>query len=111
MHRCIFCEFAQGKTECTKSYEDEAITTFVDWNHLDGIHIVAFPKKHIGLRDRGKEDYDILRKSLYDSLPAIAEYAGIAGDYKLMDEEGEDNISQNLEHLHVHVVGKTAEVV
>ncbi len=105
MHRCIFCEFAEGKTPCEKPYEDEVITTFLDWNHLDGIHVVAFPKKHIGLKDKGAADYDILRQDLYEKVPAIAQSAGMRSDYRLMTEEGEDNISQNLEHLHIHIVG------
>ncbi len=106
MHRCIFCEFVEGKTPCEKSYEDDIITTFLDWNHLDGIHVVAFPKKHIGLRNRDSSDYDFLRKELYDKTDEIAKAAGIRGQYRLMTEDGEDNISQNLEHLHIHVVGK-----
>ena len=50
-------------------------------------------------------DYDILRRDLYEKVPAIAQSAGISSDYRLMTEEGEDNISQNLEHLHIHIVG------
>ncbi len=106
MHRCIFCEFAEGRTDCERSYEDDTITTFVDWNHLDGIHIVAFPKKHIGLKNRDSSEFEFLLKELYDRVPTIAEEAGMTEDYHLLSEEGEDNVSQNLEHLHIHVVGK-----
>ena len=109
MHRCIFCEFAQDKTPCTKSYEDDEITTFVDWNHLDGIHIVAFPRTHIGLKD-GSEKYEGVLRKLRDKASAIAEYAGMNKEFRLFTEEGEDNISQNLEHLHIHVIGTPAEV-
>ena len=107
MHRCLFCEFAQGKTPCEKSYEDDLITTFLEWNHLDGVHVVAFPKKHIGLKNKDDEEYEMLRKHLYDSVPVIAQAAGIKGEYRLFTEDGEDNISQNLEHLHIHVTGES----
>ncbi|MBQ7725485.1 MAG: HIT domain-containing protein [Lachnospiraceae bacterium] len=106
MPRCIFCEFIEGKTPCEKPYEDEKVSSFLDWNHLDGIHAVVFPKKHIGVKDEGSPEFEEAKKLLYDSLPVVAKAAGIQGEYRLLTEDGEDNFSQNLEHIHVHVVGE-----
>lgn len=109
MPRCIFCEFAEGKTPCEKPYEDEKISSFLDWNHLDGIHVVVFPKKHTGTKDEGTPEFEAAKKEVYDALPAVAKAAGIEGGYRLLTEEGEDNYSQNLEHFHIHIVGKVPE--
>ncbi|MCR5673627.1 MAG: HIT domain-containing protein [Lachnospiraceae bacterium] len=109
MHRCLFCEFANKETPCEIPYEDDDISTFIDWNHLDGVHVVAFLKKHIGLKDKGSAEYEELRQKLYDKVPLIAQKAKMSKDYRLMTEEGEDNVSQNLEHLHIHIIGKPAE--
>lgn len=107
MHRCLFCEFISGETPCKKAYEDDQVSSFIDWNRLDGIHVVAYPKKHIGLRDKNSEEYKTAHNNLYNSIPKIVEYSNIADGYELLLEDDERSIGQDEEHLHIHIIGKS----
>lgn len=106
MYRCILCQMAEGKVQCNKIYEDEDIFAYLDWNPWAPIHIVLFPKTHIGMQDRDNPDYARLRRKLLDAVPRVAEAAGCAEDYELYTEEGEEHETQNAEHLHFHITGQ-----
>ena len=109
MGKCLFCQFKEGSIDCKKSYEDDKIFSFVDWNPWEGIHIVAYPKKHIGLYQMDTEEFKLERKNLRDSIQKIADFAGIADGYQVLTEESEDSFGQDLEHLHIHITGKKRE--
>ncbi|MGN0253513.1 MAG: HIT domain-containing protein [Lachnospiraceae bacterium] len=106
MHRCLFCEFISGETPCKKAYEDDMVSSFIDWNRLDGIHVVAYPRKHIGLRVKDSEEYKTAHDYLYNSIPKIVEFSNIADGYELLLEDDERSIGQDEEHLHIHIIGK-----
>ena len=101
MYRCLFCEFVSGQTPCTKSYEDDDVSSFVDWNHLDGVHVVLYPRKHIGLKDKDTAEFKNLRKILYDSIPKVVEYEGLSDDYRTLLEDDEKSVGQDQEHIHI----------
>ena len=105
-HRCLFCEFAEGKTRCNKVYEDEDTFAFIDWTPWDEVHVVAFPKVHIGLRERENPLFGQVKETLARAVPAIAAAARIAEGYAILDEEDEGSVGQNEEHLHIHITGK-----
>lgn len=106
MYRCILCEMAEGKVQCNKVYEDEDVFAYLDWNPWAPIHIVLFPKTHIGMQDKDNPDFSRLRQKLLDAVPQIVKLAGCEEDYQLYTEEGEEHSTQNAEHLHFHITGQ-----
>lgn len=105
MRRCLFCEFAEKKEKCRIAYEDENIFAFYDWNEYRAVHVIAFPKKHIGLNKRNSKEFEEQRRLLVDSIPHIASVVQIREGYELVTEEEEVHIPQNMEHLHFHMAG------
>ncbi len=105
MIRCIFCQMVEGKVRSDKVYEDEEIFAYTDPNPWAPVHIVAFPKKHIGIKEYENADFAKRKQKLLDAIPAIVEAGDCKDDYELYTEEGEEHFTQNGEHLHFHIRG------
>lgn len=109
MYRCILCQMIEGTVQCNKLYEDEDIFAYLDWNPWAPIHIVLFPKTHVGMQDKDNPDFNRLYRKLQDAVPKVAELASCAEGYELIDEKAEDHVAQNEEHLHFHILGQKKE--
>lgn len=105
MYRCIFCQMLEGKLNHKKLYENEDVYAYLDPNPWAPVHIILFPKKHIGLNQTNEPEYAALRQKLLDAVPEIVSAAGCQDDYELYTEEGEEHATQNREHLHFHIRG------
>ena len=106
MHRCIFCEFLEGKTPCTKSYENEQVASFIDWNHWKGVHVVAYTKKHIGFKQIGTPELEQAKQALLAAVPEIVRFENLADDITVLDFDDEISVGQDEDHIHIHVTGK-----
>lgn len=106
MYRCILCQMIEGTVQCNKIYEDEDLFAYLDWNPWAPIHIVLYPKTHIGTQDKDNTDFIRLRQKMLDAVPKVADLAGCAEGYELHTEEEEDHVAQNEAHLHIHILGQ-----
>lgn len=107
MSRCIFCEFIENKVIHKKVYDNENVYAYLDWNPMAPVHIVAFPKLHIGTEKENTEDFQRARQNLVEAIPQIAEAWKVADGYSVITEEnGEEHIDQNREHLHFHILAQ-----
>lgn len=105
MYRCIFCQMIKGTVNHNKLYENEDVYAYLDANPWAPLHIILFPKEHIGLQDASNPLYAILHKKLLEAVPEIVQAAACQNDYELYTEEGEEHETQNEEHLHFHIRG------
>ncbi len=106
MPRCIFCQFLEGTLPYTRSYENDRVASFVDWNHWDGVHIVAYPKKHIGFLQNGSEELEQAKQDLRDAVPKIAAFENLEDDITVLDFDDEISVGQDEAHIHIHVGGR-----
>ena len=106
MYRCIFCEFLEGKTPCTKSYENDRVASFVDWNHWNGVHVVAYTKKHIGFKQKGTPEFEQAKQDLLAAVPEIIKFENLEEDATVLDFDDDSSVCQDEEHIHIHVTGK-----
>lgn len=106
MHRCIFCQFMAGTVPCTKSYENDRVASFVDWNNWKGVHIVAYPKQHIGLDQAGTPELEQAKRDLLAAVPEIIKFENLADDVTVLDFDDEVSLCQDQEHIHLHVTGR-----
>ena len=108
MYRCILCQIAQQSVYAPKAYEDEDVYAFVDWNPWAPVHIVAYPKRHIGTADAASPAFRSARERLLAAIPKIAAAAHLSPGYEVHDETAEEDRAQNEFHLHFHITGETA---
>jgi histidine triad (HIT) family protein len=101
---CIFCKIARGEVPSRKVYEDADIIAFHDIQPLAPVHFMLVPKRHVA--------------SLYDvtevDAPALGKILALAG--RLAREQGAGDGfrtiintgrvgRQDVQHVHVHVLG------
>ena len=104
MDDCIFCKIARGQIPSKKVYEDEDIFAFHDINPQAPVHFMMIPKRHIAsLADATLEDAKVLGKILALS-GRLAREQGSPDGYRTIINTGRIG-RQEVQHLHVHVLG------
>jgi histidine triad (HIT) family protein len=101
---CIFCKIVKGEIPSRKVFEDDDIFVFHDIRPVAPVHLLMIPKSH--------------RATMYDvtaaDAPALGRMMALAG--KLARDEGADDGFrmivntgrvglQEVQHIHVHVIG------
>jgi len=101
---CIFCKIVRGEIPSRKVYEDTDVLAFHDIQPLAPVHFMLVPKQHVA--------------SLYDvteaDAPALGKIMTLAG--RLAREQGANDGfrtivntgrvgRQDVQHVHVHVIG------
>ncbi|MDR0964842.1 MAG: HIT domain-containing protein [Clostridium sp.] len=106
MYRCIFCQFLKGSLPCTKSYENDRVASFIDWNTWNGVHVVAYTKKHIGFKQKNTAELEQAKQDLRLAIPEIIKFENLEDDITILDFDDEVSVCQDEEHIHLHVTGK-----
>jgi diadenosine tetraphosphate (Ap4A) HIT family hydrolase len=106
MRRCIFCQFLQEELPYTASYENERVASFVDWNNWEGVHIVVYPKKHIGFKQNGTAELEQAKQDLLAAVPEIVKFENLEDDVTVLDFNDDVSVAQDEEHIHLHVTGR-----
>jgi histidine triad (HIT) family protein len=101
---CIFCKIVRGEIPAKKVFEDDAVLAFHDIQPVAPVHFMMIPKRHV--------------KSLYEltdaDVPAMGKIMTLAG--RLAREQGAGDGfrtiintgrvgRQEVQHVHVHVIG------
>jgi histidine triad (HIT) family protein len=102
---CIFCKIAAGSIPADIVYRDDDILVFRDIHPMAPVHDVIIPKRHIpSLNDLTEADQSLAGKMLLVAKK-VAEKEGIAvSGYRLAINCGPDG-TQEIAHLHLHVLG------
>ena len=102
---CIFCKIVRGEIPGRKVYEDDDVLAFHDIQPVAPVHFMIIPKKHVATL------YDAHRRTTRRSLGKIMTLAGRlareqgAGDgFRTIVNTGRVG-RQDVQHVHVHVIG------
>ncbi len=101
---CIFCKIVRGEIPSRKVYEDADVLAFHDIQPIAPVHFMLVPKKHVATL------YDVTS----DDAPALGRILTLAG--RLAREQGAGDGfrtiintgrvgRQEVQHVHVHVIG------
>ena len=104
MSDCIFCNIVEGKIPAQKVYEDEEMLAFNDINPARPVHVLVIPKKHIAsLATATAEDAPVLGRMLAKANE-IAVAQGSPDGFRVIINTGRVG-HQEVQHLHLHIVG------
>ena len=99
---CPFCQIARGEMDTDFVHEEEDLVAFQDLDPKAPVHVLVIPREHItAVTDVPQETL----KHLVDATQTVAERQGVAeSGYAIRINNGED-AGQEVEHLHIHVIG------
>lgn len=101
---CIFCKIVRGEIPCKNIYEDDQVLVFHDIRPVAPVHVLIVPKKHIAtLYDVTMDDSPVLGKMLA-MAPTLARKQGARDGFRTIINTGRVGL-QEVQHLHVHVIG------
>lgn len=104
MSDCIFCKIVEGKIPAQKVYEDEDMLAFNDISPARPVHVLLIPKKHItSLATASAEDAPVLGRMLAKANE-IAVAQGSPDGFRVIINTGRIG-QQEVQHLHIHIVG------
>ena len=99
---CPFCQISRGEMDTEFVHEEENLVAFEDLDPKAPVHVLIIPREHItAMTDVPQETL----KQLIDAAQTVAERQGVAeSGYAIRINNGED-AGQEVEHLHIHVIG------
>lgn len=104
MMDCLFCKIAAGEIPAKKVYEDEQLIAFYDIQPQAPVHVLIIPRTHIASVDEVDTQNSAEVTHIFESLPRIAQKAGVTNGYRIITNCGEDGC-QSVKHLHFHMLG------
>ncbi len=100
----VFGLIIQGKLPSKKVFENGRILAIEDIHPVAPVHILIMPKKEIrNIQSMEPSDYPLLGE-IVAVAQQIAEEKGIAENYRLLTNNGEE-AGQTIFHLHFHLIG------
>lgn len=101
---CLFCKIARGEIPAAKVYEDDDVLCFKDIHPQAPVHLLIIPKQHItSLAHAEDADAPLLGKML-SLTRKLALQEGATNGFRVVINTGHDG-GQEVDHLHVHVLG------
>ena len=101
---CLFCKIARGEIPATKVYEDDGVIAFKDIHPKAPVPLLIIPEKHsTSLAHAGDADTPLLGKML-SLTRKLAIQEGALNGFRVIINTGHDG-GQEVDHLHVHVLG------
>lgn len=101
MNDCIFCKIRDLEIPTEFVYEDEEVMVINDLHPVKPIHMIVIPKKHVA-EFVAVEDLTIFQKLGEVAQRVIRERELTTKGYKLVINGGG---SQEVDHLHIHIMG------
>lgn len=106
---CIFCRIVRGEIPAAKVYEDDEILAFKDIAPARPVHLLLIPKRHIeSLAHVGADDAPVLGRMLA-LANRLATEQGSPDGFRVIINTGRIG-QQEVQHLHLHVIGGTEPV-
>ena len=105
LNDCVFCKIGNGEIQTEFLYKDDNVCAINDINPVAPVHVLIFPVEHISeLRSTGSE-YNKLFGQILVASKKVADIMGInSTGFRTVINQGSD-AGQEIEHLHVHVIG------
>ena len=104
MDNCLFCSIARGEITSRKVYENDEVFAFHDINPVRPVHILVIPKRHIiSLATVSEHDEAVLARML-SIANQLATENGSPDGFRVIINNGRIG-QQEVQHLHVHIVG------
>lgn len=101
---CTFCRIVRGEIPGRKVYEDDDILVFHDINPVAPVHFLMIPKKHVAtLYDTTLVDAPVLGRMLA-MAGSLAREHGAGDGFRTIINTGRVG-RQDVQHVHIHVVG------
>ena len=102
----IFAKILRGEMPCIKVYEDNNALAFNDINPQAPIHVLVIPKgPYISMDDFTESASDEEIIGFFKAVGITARQLGLSvPGYRVLANIG-DNGMQEVQHLHVHVMG------
>ena len=105
---CLFCKIATGQIPSRKVYEDEDILAFHDINPWAPVHFLMIPKKHVTSMAQVDAAHATLLGRMMVLAPGLALAQGCnpypEGGFRMVINTGAEG-GQEVQHLHLHVMG------
>ena len=99
---CPFCQITRGEMDTEFVHEGENLVAFEDLDPKAPVHVLVIPRDHMTAVTEVPSE---TLKELMDATQTIAEQQGVAeSGYAIRINNGED-AQQEVEHLHIHVLG------
>ena len=102
---CVFCRIAAGQLPAEFLHRDEACFAIRDVAPAASVHLLVIPRAHLTHLDGMGEEAGPVVGRLTSVACRVAAAEGIAGSgYRLVINQ-RDDAGQELDHLHMHVLG------
>ncbi len=106
MPDCIFCKIVLGEIPSRKIYEDEEVLAFHDIRPVAPVHFLIIPKVHVAsLADMDKSHEAVMGRIAGLAAP-LAREQGSPDGFRMIVNTGRVG-RQDVNHLHVHIIGGT----
>jgi histidine triad (HIT) family protein len=107
MDDCVFCKMVAGEVPVVKVYEDQAVLAFLDIGPVTDGHTLVIPKQHCArINECDPQVLGQIGACLGRIAGAVVEAMGADG-YNVLCNNGRV-AGQVVEHLHFHVIPRTA---
>jgi histidine triad (HIT) family protein len=101
---CIFCKIVRGEIPGRKVYEDADVLAFHDIQPVAPVHFMLIPKKHVAsMYDLADEDAAVMGR-IMTLAGRLAREQGANDGFRTIVNTGRVG-RQDVQHLHVHVIG------
>jgi histidine triad (HIT) family protein len=101
---CIFCKIVRGEIPGSKVYEDDQVLGFRDIRPAAPVHFMLIPKKHVAtMYDLVPEDEPAMGR-IMTIAGRLARELGATDGFRTIVNTGRVG-HQEVQHVHVHVVG------
>ena len=104
MEDCIFCKIVDGKIPCSKVFEDEDILAFHDIHPVAPVHFMVIPKLHIASLAQVDLGHQMLLGKMLALGSKLAIGQGCGDGWRTIINTGRVG-SQEVYHLHMHIIG------
>ena len=102
MADCVICRIAAGEIPAKLVHQDDRAIAFHDINPVAPFHVLVAPRAHVPTLSQLEDD--VLGGHLLGVVRAVAEKAGYADNFRLVENNG-DLAGQSIRHVHFHVLG------
>jgi histidine triad (HIT) family protein len=101
---CIFCKLVRGEIPCNKVFEDADVLAFHDIQPVAPVHFMLVPKKHVAtMYDLTPDDAPVMGK-IMTLAGRLARELGAGDGFRTIVNTGRVG-RQEVQHVHVHVIG------
>jgi histidine triad (HIT) family protein len=101
MEDCIFCKIVRKEIPAQVVFEDDSVLAFPDLHPIKPVHLLIIPKKHVS-EFVAVEDHELFQHISRAVQKLIKETHLDEKGYKIMINGGGH---QDINHLHIHLVG------